>query len=55
MKKSSLPLINIETAESVNLKPDDFLEAKRLEGDVDFMLRLVDLIFGFQDDKFPPS
>ena len=34
---------------------EDFLEAKRLEGDVEFMLRLVDLIFGFEPDRLPPS
>lgn len=51
------PSINNKNAESVNdaLKPDDFLEAKRLEGDVEFMLRLVDLIFGFEPDRLPPS
>ena len=51
------PHRNNKNAESVNdaLKPDDFLEAKRLEGDVEFMLRLVDLIFGFEQDRFPPS
>ena len=47
------PLINIKTAESVN--EEDFLEAKRLEGDAEFMLRLVDLIFGFEKDRLPPS
>lgn len=56
-KKKVHPSINNKNGESVNdaLKPDDFLEAKRLEGDVDFMLRLVDLIFGFEPDRFPPS
>lgn len=51
------PHRNNKNAESVNdaLKPDDFLEAKRLEGDAEFMLRLVDLIFGFESDRFPPS
>lgn len=51
------PYRNNKNAESVNdaLKPDDFLEAKRLEEDAEFMLRLVDLIFGFEKDRFPPS
>ncbi len=51
------PSINNKTGESVNdaLTPEDFLEAKRLEGDAEFMLRLVDLIFGFEGGKFPPS
>lgn len=51
------PYRNNKNAESVNdaLKPDDLLEAKRLEGDVEFMLRLVDLIFGFEPDRLPPS
>lgn len=51
------PHINNKTAKNVNdaLNPEDFLEAKRLEGDAEFMLRLVDLIFGFEKDRFPPS
>ncbi len=51
------PYRNNKNAESVNeaLTPEDFLEAKRLEGDVEFMLRLVDLIFGFEPDRLPPS
>lgn len=51
------PYRNNKNEESVNdtLKPDDFLEAKRLEGDAEFMLRLVDLIFGFEPDRLPPS
>ena len=51
------PYRNNKNEESVNdaLEPDDFLEAKRLEGDVEFMLRLVDLIFGFEPDRLPPS
>lgn len=51
------PYRNNKKEESVNdaLKPDDFLEAKRLEGDVEFMLRFVDLIFGFEPDRLPPS
>ena len=51
------PYRNNKNEESVNeaLTPEDFLEAKRLEGDVEFMLRLVDLIFGFEPDRFPPS
>ena len=51
------PYRNNKKEESVNeaLTPEDFLEAKRLEGDVEFMLRLVDLIFGFEPDRLPPS
>lgn len=41
---------NNKIAESVNdaLKPDDFLEAKCLEGDVEFIQRLVKIIFAFE-------
>ena len=48
---------NNKIAESVNdaLKPDDFLEAKRLEGNVEFIQRLVDFIFAFEPDRLPPS
>lgn len=51
------PYRNNKNEESVNeaLTPEDFQEAKRLEGDVEFMLRLVDLIFGFEPDRLPPS
>ena len=51
------PYRNNKNEESVNdaLTPEDFLEAKRLEGDAEFMLRLVDLIFEFDGDRFPPS
>ena len=51
------PYRNNKNEESVNeaLTPEDFLEAKRLEGDVEFMLRLVDLIFGFEPGRLPPS
>ena len=51
------PYRNNKNEESVNeaLTPEDFLEAKRLEGDVEFMLRLVDLSFGFEPDRLPPS
>lgn len=51
------PYRNNKNEESVNeaLTPEDFLESKRLEGDVEFMLRLVDLIFGFEPDRLPPS
>ena len=51
------PYRNNKNEESVNeaLTPEDFLEAKRLEGDVEFMLCLVDLIFGFEPDRLPPS
>lgn len=49
--------INNKKAESVNdaLKPDDFLEAKRLERDVEFIQRLMDFIFAFEPDRLPPS
>lgn len=45
--------INNKKAESVNdaLKPDDFLEAKRLEEDVEFIQRLVEIIFAFEPDS----
>ena len=44
---------NNKKAESVNdaLKPDDLLEAKRLEGDVKFIQRLVKIIFAFETDS----
>lgn len=48
---------NNKIAESVNdaMKPDDFLEAKHLEEDVEFIQRLVDIIFSFEPDRLPPS
>lgn len=47
------PHRNNKNAESVNdaLKPDDFLEAKRLEGDVEIIQRLVDFIFAFETES----
>ena len=33
------------------LKPDDLLEAKRLEEDVEFIQRLVDFIFTFETES----
>ena len=33
------------------LKPDDLLEAKRLEEDVEFIQRLVEIIFAFEPDS----
>lgn len=54
MKKFSLP-INNETPETVNLSAEDYLEAKRLQDDPEFMLKVVDLIFGFEDGHLPPS
>lgn len=44
---------NNKIAESVNdaMKPDDFLEAKRLEEDVEFIQRLVKFIFAFEPDS----
>ena len=48
---------NNKIAESVNdaLKPDDFLEAKRLEEDAEFIQRLMDFIFAFEPDRLPQS
>ena len=44
---------NNKIAESVNdaLKPDDFLEAKCLEKDVEFIQRLVKFIFAFEPNS----
>ena len=44
---------NSKIAKSVNdaLKPDDFLEAKRLEEDIEFIQRLVDFIFAFETES----
>lgn len=49
MKESSYN--NIIPAENVNLSR----EADRIEGNVDRMLQLVEMIFGFEEDRFPPS
>lgn len=49
-EKKSSP-ININDAEIVNLRR----EADRIEGNPERMLALVDLIFGFQEERFPPS
>ena len=46
---------NNKNAESVNLTPEDVEEARRLEDDPELMLRLVDLIFGFDFPKWPAS
>lgn len=54
MKKPYL-MGNIKPTESVNITEDDMEEAERIEGNPDLMLRLVDLIFGFEPDKLPPS
>lgn len=53
MKKSSY--INNESGEIVNITPADVEEAYRLENDPELMLRLVDLIFGFEFPKTPLS
>ena len=47
------PHRNNKNAESVNdaLKTDDFLEAKRLDKDVEFIQRLVKFIFAFEPDS----
>ena len=44
--------INNETAEDVKRFSQ---EADRIALDPDKMLALVDLIFGFQEDRLPPS
>ena len=49
MKKPSP--ININDAENVILRQ----EADRIEGNPWKMLDLIDLIFGFEPPKFPPS
>ncbi len=46
------PPINIIPPESVNELRD---EVDRIAQDPEAMLHLVDLIFGFEKDKFPPS
>ena len=50
--KDSSP-ININRAEIVNEATR--ADADRIEGDPEKMLALIDLIFGFAPDKFPPS
>ena len=42
---------NIIPEENVNLSR----EADRIEGSVEKMLQLVEMIFGFEEDRFPPS
>ena len=51
LKKSSAP-ININLPENVNQYRE---EAERIENDPAAMLALVDLIFGFEESRFPPS
>ena len=50
--KDTLP-INIKRQEIVNEATR--ADADRIEGDPEKMLALIDLIFGFEPDKFPPS
>lgn len=49
------PCRNNKNDESVNLTPEDVQEAERLEDDPELMLRLVDLIFGWEPSRWPPS
>ena len=44
--------IDITEPENVNRLHE---EADRIENSPEAMLALVDLIFGFQEDRFPPS
>jgi len=46
---------NIKTGESVKLTEEDRKDAARIWEDAEAMLRLVDIIFGFEPDKYPPS
>lgn len=50
--KDSSP-INISRREIVNEATR--ADADRIEGNPEKMLALIDLIFGFEPDKFPPS
>lgn len=49
------PCRNNKNDESVNLTHEDVEEAERLEDDPELMLRLVDLIFGWEPSRLPPS
>lgn len=37
------------------LRDIDYEKARKLEEDVDMMLRVIDMIYGFEPDKYPPS
>ena len=53
-KKINSPQSNIGSP--VSVKPEDELEAQRIEENTEAMLRLVDYIFFLrEDDAFPPS
>ena len=52
MPEKSHSLTNINEADFVNQYGPD---ADRIEGNPEAMLALVDLIFGFEPDRFPPS
>ena len=44
---------NIE--ERISVSPEDILEAERIEGNPEAMLRLIDVLFFLRDDDGPPS
>ena len=47
------PKGNIERP--ISVRPEDELEAERIENNPDAMLRLIDVLFFLQDDDGPPS
>lgn len=50
-----IPPINMKKAESVQLTDEDRERASQIWEDAEKMLQLVDLIFGFDQDRLPPS
>ena len=53
--KKNLSSGNNKKAKSVNVTPEDVREGQRLEDSPELMLRLVDIIFGFDFPKWPAS
>ena len=53
MKKNKSPESNIDSP--ITVRPEDELEAQRIEEDAEAMLRLVDYIFFLNDREDIPS
>ena len=51
----SLPIGNMKKAENVQLTEEDRQRAREIWDDAEKMLALVDLIFGFEPSRLPPS
>lgn len=46
---------NIKTFENVNIPPEEVERAEALMDNPAAMLRLIDIIFGFEESRLPPS